>query len=203
MVKYLYVILILINSSSVFAAEEADKAIHDELRAALNGIETAINSEKYAEMAPYFHKSLHITTVNQEVITSREEIAAYFNKWFGPDGYLKKLEIKLTADSKTDFYANKTMGIVHGFGIENYRLSDTRYFPMKTRWTATVIKDTDGKWRILALHIGTNFLDNPLLSATKDSILYYTIGGVAGGFLLCLIIWYLTTCKRKERKLFS
>ncbi len=203
MIRYLYVILILLNCSTAFAAEEADKAIHDELRTALKGIETAINNEKYAEMTPYFHKNLRITTINQEVISSREQIAVYFNKWFGPDGYLKKLEIKLIPDAKTEFYANKTMGIVRGSGIENYQLSDTRYFPMKTRWTATVIKDTDGQWRILALHIGTDFLNNPLLAATKDSILYYAIAAAGGGFLLGLIIWFLTTRKRKERKLFS
>ena len=77
--------------------------------------------------------------------------------------------MKLEADALTEFYADKTIGVVRGSGEEDYVLSDTRFFPMKTRWTATVIKDTDGKWRILTLHIGTNFLDNPHTPAAIDS----------------------------------
>jgi hypothetical protein len=124
----------------------------------LSGIETAINTEKYGDLAQYFHEDLRITTITQEVMFSRADIEPYFEFWFGEGGYLKKLDMKLEADALTEFYADKTIGVVRGSGDEDYVLSDTRFFPMKTRWTATVIKDTDGKWRILTLHIGTGRL---------------------------------------------
>ena len=199
--KIIAILLTLIVTTfsvpSTFAAEDADHAIHEELRALLQGMEKAVNEERYNDLAPYFHKDIRVTTINQEIITSREEIATYFNRWFGPDGYLKKVDMKLTADALTELYANKTFGIVRGTGNENYILSDKRYYEMKTRWTATVIKDTDGKWRILSLHIGTNFLDNPILTEIENSLIYFGIGGLILGFILMLIVNFVRKIIKK------
>jgi hypothetical protein len=191
MLRRLLITLLLLMVTPVLAAEEPDHAIHEELRSLLRGIEQAVNSEKYGDLAQYFHERLRITTINQEIISSRPEISAYFNKWFGPGGYLKKLKMTLTADAPTELYGNKTFGIVRGSGNEDYVLSDTRFFPMKTRWTATVIKDTDGKWRILALHIGTNFLDNPILAVAENSAKYFAAGGAVVGLLLGVLIGFI------------
>lgn len=183
----------LLSLAPVVVAEEGNADIHNELRELLQGIEKAVNEERYGDLAPFFHKNLRVTTINQEIISSRGEIRTYFNRWFGPEGYLKKLDMKLNADALTELYVNNTMGIVRGSGDENYILSDKRYYEMKTRWTATVIKDTDGKWRILSLHIGTNFLDNPILSEVENSLTYFTVGGLIVGMFLMLIINIIRT----------
>jgi ketosteroid isomerase-like protein len=180
-------------ASLAYAGEEQDRTIHEELRGLLQGIEQAVNTEQYENMAPLSHEHARITTINQEVISSRPEIAAYFKKWFGPGGYLKKLDMTLTADAVTELYGDKTFGIVRGAGAENYILADGRYIPMKTRWTATVIRDADSKWRILSLHIGTNFLDNPILSKAEGTLMYAVAGGLViglgfGGLLVFLIM---------------
>lgn len=188
MFKHIIFILFIIVSSTVYAADEPDHAIHEELRALLQGMEKAVNEERYNDLAPYFHKNLRVTTINQEIISSPEEIGKYFNRWFGPGGYLKKLDMKLNADDLTELYGDKTFGIVRGSGDENYILSDNRHYEMKTRWTATVIKDTDNKWRILSLHIGTNFLDNPILSEAEGALMYFTVGGLLAGIILMLLI---------------
>lgn len=187
MFRKLLVMLLLVMASPAFAANDSDDAIHDELRGLLRGIEQSVNSEKYGELAQYFHEKLRITTINQEIISSRPEIEIYFKKWFGPGGYLKKLRMTLNADDSTELY-NNTFGIVRGSGIEDYHLSDERFFPMQTRWTATVVRDTDGKWRILALHIGTNFLDNPVLAVAESSTKYFAIGGTVVGLAAGILI---------------
>jgi hypothetical protein len=100
---------------------------------------------------------------------------------------LVKLNIKLNADALTELYGepdNPNWGLVYGSGIENYQLTDGRKLDMKTRWTATVVKEADGKWRILALHIGANFYDNPIFAAVKESTKYYAAGGLAIGLML-------------------
>ena len=61
-----------------------------------------------------------------------------------------------------------------------YVLSDRRSFDMVTRWTATVIKDADGKWLILTLHIDTNFLDNPILRVAESAPTTFAVGGARG-----------------------
>lgn len=161
--------------------------IHQELRSLLQGIEDAINTQQYADLKQYFTDNLHVTTINQNVITTPDGIDAYFKEWFGEGGYLKKLEIKLNADHLTQLYGDPehpSWGLVYGSGVENYQLVDGRNLDMKTRWTATVIKGEDGKWRILALHIGTNFYDNPIYHAVEKSTQYFAAGGLLVGLLL-------------------
>jgi len=188
MFRGLLFLICLLPSMVALSAEEPDAEIHNQLRALIQGIEKAINEERYNDLAPFFHEKLRVTTINQEIISSREEIGTYFNYWFGPGGYLKKVNMRLTADALTELYANNTVGIVRGSGEEDYILSDSRYYEMKTRWTATVIKDEDGKWRILSLHIGTNFLDNPILAQAENSLMYAIFGGLIIGIFLVLII---------------
>jgi hypothetical protein len=191
MTKRLLLTAIMLMCAPLLAAQESDEAIHEELRALLSGIETAVNSESYGDLAQYFHDAAHITTINQEVISSSDEIEPYFDFWFGEDGYLKTLRMSLEADALTEFYADKTFGVVRGSGQEDYVLSDERFFPMETRWTATVSKDDDGRWRILTLHIGTNFLDNPILSMAENSAKYFGAGGAVVGLLLGLFFGFM------------
>ncbi len=197
MFKHFFVMFLLLLPTSAFA-DEPNQAIYQELRVVLQGIEQAINTEKYAELQPFFHEKMRVTTINQEVISARPEITAFFNKWFGPEGKIKKLHIVLTPDALAELYNNNTFGIVRGSGAEDYILADGRQYEMKTRWTATVIKDTDGKWRILSLHIGTNFLDNPLLTEAEASLLYFAGGGLVIGLLLSWLICFIV-CKLRKK----
>ncbi len=192
MLNRLCSVAFLLLCSSMVSAETSEQSIHNELRGILSGLEQAVNNEKYDELAPFFHEKLQVTTINQEVISSRSEISPYFRKWFGPSGYLKKLHMTLTADNLTELYGDKSFGIVSGSGNEDYILADGRKFEMKTRWTATVIKDTDGRWKILTLHLGTNFLDNPILAKAESSLMMFAgvgliLGALVGGFIGFLV----------------
>ena len=199
MYKLLFVLFLFLNGGMLLAAEvnREDQAIHDELRALLSGLENAVNSERYEELPRYFHNNMRVTMSNQEVLSSHEDIGKFFDFWFGKDGYLKRVEMTLSADALTELYADKTMGIVRGEGVENTYLSDSRFFPMKTRWSATVIKDDDGKWRILSLHMGVDFLNNPVLNMVEESGKYLALLGGLGGLLLGLLLGFAFWRKRR------
>ena len=190
--------IILVGCAPMLAAQETDEAIHNELRALLTGIEEAVNSGAYGDLAQFFHESVHITTITQEFLSSNTEIEPYFLKWFGEGGYLQSLRMDLEADELTEFYADKTYGIVRGFGDEDYILSDERFFPMKTRWTATVSKNAAGEWKILALHIGTNFLDNPVLTEMEGVAKTAAIGAGVVGILIGLIVGFFFGRRKKS-----
>ena len=181
---------------SVLGIAEEDH-VHEKLRAVLQGLEQAINEERYSDLAPYFSERMRVTTINQEFLASPQEIAPYFEKWFGDDGFLDKLEIHLNADVPTELYYGEdgkpAYGIARGSGDESYILSDGRSFDMKTRWTAILIPEPEGQWRILALHIGTDFLDNPILAVAESSLMVFAAGGGALGLLLGggLMWWYM------------
>ncbi len=197
MIRYILMLAFLFVSNTALHAEEADHAIHQELRALLQGMEQAINERRYSDLEPYFVENLRVTTINQEVISKRSEITAYFEKWFGEDGYLETLEITLTPDATTELYGDKTYGIVRGTGDEKYVLADGRYFDMATRWTATVMKDSDGQWRILSLHIGTNFLDNPILAKAESALMTFAAGGALLGLTFGWLITFLFMRRKK------
>jgi len=195
MYKYLVLVLLFLNTNVLFAdvSSANEEKIHKELRKILNGLEDAVNHEKYSELSKYFHKDMTITMSNQEVLSSPEDINKFFNFWFGEGGYLKHVKMQLTADSLTKLYADNTIGVVHGKGIEDTYLSDDRFFPMQTRWSATLIKDADEKWKILSLHIGVDFLNNPVVDMLENSAkIVGLIGGVIGlilGLLYGFLFW--------------
>jgi len=189
MVKYLLVPLLV--AFPLLAAEEPDHEIHQELRGILTTVQNAVNSGNYDAMLPVLSKDIEATTITQEVITGQPQVSAYFRKWFGPGGYLKKLDMRMNADALTELSPDKSWGIVRGSAIETYTLADGRVYPMKSRWTATVIKDNDGKWRLRAIHFGTNFLDNPILDEAVRAAKKYSVLSGGGGLLVGLLLGFL------------
>jgi ketosteroid isomerase-like protein len=175
----------------LYAAEEADHEIHQELRGILTTVQTAINSGNYDAMLPVLSKDIRATTITQEVMSGHEQVSAYFKHWFGPGGFLKKLDMTFTADALTELSPDKTWGVVRGSGMERYTLADGRQYDMPTRWTATVVKEADGKWRLRTIHFGTNFLDNPILTEAKRAVVKYAAVAGGVGLVLGLLLGFL------------
>jgi len=187
----------LLATFPAWGQEEPDHEIHQELRAILGTVQGAINSGNYDAMLPVIAEDIRATTITQEIMSSREEVSAYFKRWFGPGGFLKALNMDLKADALTELSADKSWGLVRGSGIERYTLADGRMYDMKTRWTAVMQKSADGKWRLRGIHIGTDFLDNPILSEAKAGILKMGIGGAAGGLILGALLGFLLGRRKK------
>jgi hypothetical protein len=190
MTKYLLIACLLLTPA-VQAAEEPDHEIHQELRGILATVQTAVNSGNYDAMLPVLSKDIRATTITQESMAGPAEVSAYFKKWFGPGGFLKKLDMTFTADALTELSPDKTWGVVRGSGMERYTLSDGRQYDMPTRWTATVVKEADGKWRLRTIHFGTNFLDNPILTEAKKAVVKYAAIAGGAGLLLGLLLGFL------------
>ena len=180
-----------------YAAEEPDHATHQELRGILATLQRSISDGKYDAMLPILSRDIRATPINQEVLSSHADVSAYFKKWFGPGGYLKNLEIKLDADALTELSADKTWGLVRGSGLERYVLADGRKYDIKTRWTATVVKESDGKWRLRAIHLGTNFLDNPILAEAESWIKKMAAAGALGGLIVGAVLGFVFGRRKK------
>jgi hypothetical protein len=166
------------------AADEPDHEIHEQLRRVLYVIQGAIGSGRYDDMLPVLAENVEATSLTQEVMANRNDVSAYFREWFGPGGYMKSLDMKLTADSLTELSPDKTWGLVRGKGVEHYVAKDGDEFDFASRWTAVLAKGADDKWRLRAIHFGTNHLDNPVLTKVRRTLTQYAI---AGGFA-CLVV---------------
>lgn len=183
MPRHLLVALLLCPLPA-YATQEPDHEIHQELRAILATVQSSINAGDYDAMLSVVSKDIRATTINQEVLSSPQEVSAYFERWFGPEGYLKKLDMSLVADALSELNPDKTWGLARGSGVERYTLADGRRYDIKTRWTATMAKETDGKWRLRAIHIGTDFLDNPILAEAKAAVGKFAAAAAAGGLVV-------------------
>ena len=156
-------------------AEEPDHAIHEELRGVLREVVSAMNSGQYDKMLPYLTEDVEATSVTQEVMSNRAEVSKYFQEWFGPTGYMRKMEMSLDADKLTELSPDKSWGLVRGKALEHYEAKDGDLFDFVTRWTAVMVRSDDGKWRLRAIHFGTNHLDNPVLTKVRRTLVHYGI----------------------------
>jgi ketosteroid isomerase-like protein len=182
----------LVCVSPIAFAGEPDHAIHEELRGVLREIVSSINSGQYDKMLPYLAENFEGTSVTQEVMSSRGDVAKYFQEWFGPTGYMRKMQMNLEADKLTEFSPDKNWGLVRGKALEHYEAKDGDLFDFNTRWTALMARGDDGKWRLRAIHFGTNHLDNPVLAKVSRTLIRYGIVGACVALLIGLVFgWWL------------
>ena len=61
-----------------------------------------------------------------------------------------------------------------------------------------MVKEEDGRWRVRGIHIGTNFLDNPILGEAEGALGKAALGGLAGGLLAGAVIGWLVGRRKKK-----
>lgn len=173
-------------------AEEPDHAIHEELRGVLREVQSAINSGQYDRMLPYLTPDVEATSVTQEVMSSRADVSKYFQTWFGPAGYMRRMTMTLDADKLTELSPDKRFGLVRGKALEHYEAKDGDIFDFDTRWTAVMAVGDDGKWRLRAIHFGTNHLDNPVLAKVQRTLVRDGIVAAVAALLVGFALgWWL------------
>ena len=173
-------------------ADEPDHAIHEELRGVLREVVAAINSGQYDKMLPYLSENVEATSITQEVMSSRADVSKYFQEWFGPSGYMRKMEMTLDADALTELSPDKSWGLVRGKALEHYEAKDGDLFDFATRWTAVMVRGDDGKWRLRAIHFGTNHLDNPVLTKVRRTLVLDGIMAAIASLLIGLALgWWI------------
>ena len=182
---------------AAIAAEEPDHAIHEALRALLREAVAAIGAGQYDKLLPLLTENVEVTSVTQEVMSGRADVTRYFDEWFGPKGYMKSMTMAMDADKLTDLSPDKSWGLVRGKALEHYEAKDGDRFDFATRWTAVMLRGDDGRWRIRAIHFGTNHLDNPVLTKVTKTLERYAFYALFGGLALGLIVGHAWGRRRR------
>ncbi|MFM2057485.1 MAG: hypothetical protein RLY71_1870 [Pseudomonadota bacterium] len=150
-------------------------------------------------MQQAMHQPFMATVVTQHSFTDIGALKTYFDDLSTRhEPRLKSYTVKADADELSQIMTG-TFALTRGSTTERYELADGRSFDMKGRWTAVSLKEDDGHWKLLGIHTGIDFLDNPVLVAIEKSVLWTGLGGLGLGLLAGLAGgWWLGRARARR-----
>ena len=198
--RSIFVSLLLALAAVGASAQLSDpSAEHDMLRKLKVDLEQAVSKRDFGALEGLLHQPFMATVVTQDSFVELDTMKRYYDSLFTRSILrMKEFSIKAEADELSSIYTG-TFAMTRGSTLERYELADGRAFDMKGRWTAVSIKETDGKWKVLGIHMGTNFLDNPVLNAIERSTLWFGAGGAGLGLLVGFAGGWLFFRRRAKR----
>jgi ketosteroid isomerase-like protein len=166
------------------AAAPAGAADQAALRKLKVDITTAISTRDFDATEKVLHKPFMATLITQEAFTTVPQLKQYYDYVLNrATPRLKDMSLAAEVDGDS-IVTNGTFAVNKGSTLERYVLEDGRAFDMKGRWTSVSLRQPDGSWKLMAVHTGVNFLDNPVIHAIEQSILWIA---VAVG-VVCLLL---------------
>jgi ketosteroid isomerase-like protein len=179
----------VVQTASLADAQPADgnhQADHVALRALRDKVVVALASQDMPMLTSCFAKDFAFTTVTQDVLTNETQVKTFFDRMFhGNDALVTSLKSEPKADILTRFLS-ENVGICYGSSIDTYTLKSGPVVQMNVRWSATVVKE-NGEWKVAMAHIGTDFLDNPVLdrvtSFWKRTLVITSTAGIVAGVI--------------------
>ena len=187
---------VMLLGRPLLAQNVSQAADHEALRKLKTDVITAINTRNVQSMDTLLHKPFMSTLITQDSFTDIERLKAYFDGLFTRSVLrINKITMEAEPDESAQIYTG-TFAVARGGTKEVYELGDGRTYTIPGRWTATTIKD-NGQWKVLAVHTGVNFIDNPVMTAVEKSTLYFGAGGVALGAVIGFLLGFLIRRKRR------
>jgi hypothetical protein len=187
---------VMLLGRPLLAQNVSQAADHEALRKLKTDVITAINTRNVQSMDTLLHKPFMSTLITQDSFTDIERLKAYFDDLFTRSVLrINKITMEAEPDESAQIYTG-TFAVARGGTKEVYELGDGRTYTIPGRWTATTIKD-NGQWKVLAVHTGVNFIDNPVMTAVEKSTLYFGAGGVAVGAVIGFLLGFFIRRKRQ------
>lgn len=180
----------LLLVSLLCAAAQAESvgtpADHDALRKLKADAMVAVNNRDYATMKKFLHEPFMATLITQDSFNDFGKLKSYFEGLYTRDQRrLTKVTLAAESDELSQIYQG-TFAVNKGSTKEHYELADGRSFDIDGRWTSVSVKD-GAEWKLLAIHTGANFLDNPVMHAVEKSVLWIGAIGAGVGLLVGFI----------------
>jgi ketosteroid isomerase-like protein len=173
--------------NTALAADDSREADHAALRALRDKVGAAIDKQDVKTLVSCFAKEFAFAAVNQTILTNETQVQEFFDRMFhSNDALLTGLKTEPKADIPTRFVDANT-GVCYGSSKDTYTLKSGKVVEMKVRWSATVVKE-NGDWKVAIAHIGTDFLENPVLDGVKSLMKKVGLGAGVGGVLVGLMI---------------
>lgn len=169
-------------------AQTERNADHEELRALMRTATASLNARQIDALAPLFARQFVITTVDGRVFRDLAGFKSYIDQLYGAK--VQKIEFHPEAAELTQFL-DADAGLSWGKSADTYTFKDGDVRTMTSHWTATVAKE-DGRWKVAALHISANILENPVTEEAKKYVWFAAGIALAVGLILGFILRALT-----------
>lgn len=138
------------------------EADHEALRDLLGRAVAAINTCDFETLLDCLDDPFVFTLADQVALTNRADVSAYYERILNdPKSIVVSVETAPKAEILTRFLGPDA-GYCYGSGVDTYTLKNGRRVKINNRWTG-VVRRVDGAWKVSAVHVGVNFLDNPVL----------------------------------------
>ena len=159
---------VLCSAQNGLAADPDHEADHQALRAMRDNVEKAVNAGNMQDLSKYMAKEFTFITSDQTVINDAAGLAKYWDSMFkSGTSPVIAMTSKLNADILTQFIG-RDIGYCYGTTNDIYTLRNKRKVALTSRWSVLLVKEQD-EWKARAVHVGVNFLNNPMLEAKELS----------------------------------
>jgi ketosteroid isomerase-like protein len=161
----------------------------------MQAVKGAFNARDFNALASVLHRDFSAVTADQQRFTSLPAFRSYWENLF--QGVFKRVTVNPTADELTSFLG-EDVGLSTGTSTDTWELTNGDSRVMNVRWTA-IVQKVDGQWKVRAVHIGTNLLDNPVLHAAKRTATQVAIATLMGGLVVGGLLGVLIGRRRSAK----
>jgi uncharacterized protein (TIGR02246 family) len=174
--------LVIATTGGGPAAQEDRPQDRQALRSLRDTTVKAMNAKDFQAIGSVLHKDFDLITVDQQRFTSLPAFQAYWTGLFqGEKAALRSLTLNPTTESTR--FLSDDIAMSQGTSLDTYVFADGDTRQMKVRWDA-VSQRVDGQWKIVAVHIGTDLFDNPVLQAAKAAATKMGAGALVVGLIV-------------------
>ena len=157
------------------------------LRALLRAVADAINGKDWDALKPLLDENVILTMLDQVTLRGQTAMEEYATSKLGRfSSILADLKVDPVVDEPAAFYGDTAVCTLSS--ADRFVFRNGRDLLVQTKYTATLVK-RDGKWRLVALHSGTNAFNNPISYQAHrlltGGIAVAGVGGALLGWLLC------------------
>jgi uncharacterized protein (TIGR02246 family) len=141
------------------AGEDAVDPVHQELRALREKAVTAFKAKDIEGLLECLDEDIVATLQNGEAYVGHDGVREFHKRMSeGADRTVKSQETTFNVDDLS-FIHNSDAAIARGTLDDHFVLTNGMEFDLKSRWSATVIKEGD-RWLVASFHASANMFDN-------------------------------------------
>jgi len=176
-------------------AEPSEEADREQLRLLREALTEAVIAGDVEKQIEYVRADVVTIWQNNQVARGHDGLREFLSDInSGAENIFQGYSVRPTSDEVMILPGGNT-AIAYGKSVPHYKWLGME-FDLENRWTATLLK-ADDQWKIATYHVSGNLVDNPVLTAAKNSVYWVAAIALVIGLLLGAVGSKLVQKKRE------